>query len=537
MTLQDQIFLPPEATRGPIENRSAGGASTPPAVTPPAPVYKTKGEELVALKGNKLALLQEARGLVGKAKSETRALTPEEEQRLSAIETGMAALDARVQACEAAVMTDPAVDAGSNGLPRQGQSRSYDEWIGGIERAYLGPVGQAPAPAVQTRSQFPAQPFQVPDFRTEQRATPPIPAGANSIGYISDHNDKRSREVHSLAFGAWAGNGNVCTRSMAEAAQQLWGNSWTQQIQSKTIDIPLSRTGYRQGEELRVMTAADATYGANAVPVSLLSTVEKRLVAYAPIRKVANVFRTETGEALSYPTIDDSANKGRRRTEDTASTATDVAVGTDAYNCYEYDSDVVLISYKLLRDSIFDFEMELGEMLPERIGRKQADEFTTGTGSSQPQGATIGAGVSQTALAQTVISRRDLIKTQNALDQAYQENASWMFPLCVLEALMLLETTTGEPLFAKLSDGSPGTLLGKPWMINQSMVSAIAASAITVLYGDMKRAISIRDVGALTIAKSSEYAWAKNQMAFKAYLSSDCRIRQPKALVKLTQAA
>jgi len=558
MSLKDLVFSPPDfaasAFAGGPEFRSANGGGTPPGGqgngqggqnAPQVPNFKNRGEELVWLRSQKLNLLNEARAMGDRLKAEKRTWTPEEESRVTAIETQMQDFNNRITACETAIQGDASADAGSNSLPQGGkQSRSYEDFIAGLEKSFVGhnPAQQRSANGGQGQGNHQQPPMQNAQGQggNNHRASQPIPAGAASINYMHTYGNKTDLELRRNAMQGWAGaeRRNMFTKDQQrqhdEAAEVLGID-----LRGKTFEIPISQEqfdNYRQKEN-RVMTVASSTLGSKAVPTTLIDKVVERLVAIAPIRTVADQFTTETGQLMPFPTIDDSANKGRVRASETmAGSKTDVAIGQRSYDCFEFASDIVLVSNRLIRDSIFALENRLGQLLPRRIARNQADKFTNGSGTGEPEGVVTSATAGATALAQAALVRRDLIKLQNSLDQEYQQNAMWQFPLCVLEALQLMETTTGEPLFHKISEGNPPLLLGKPWMLNQSMVSALSTGVVAVLYGDFRLGYSIRDVGSLVLSRSEEYAWDSEQVAFKAILSSDGRVVDPYAIQKLTMA-
>jgi HK97 family phage major capsid protein len=101
---------------------------------------------------------------------------------------------------------------------------------------------------------------------------------------------------------------------------------------------------------------------------------------------VATVIRTDTGAALPIPTSDDTSNKGAILGENTAASEVDVSFGQLVLDAYKYSSKYVLVSVEFLQDSSINVAEFIGKALGERIGRIQNDHFTTGTGSSQPNG-------------------------------------------------------------------------------------------------------------------------------------------------------
>ena len=66
------------------------------------------------------------------------------------------------------------------------------------------------------------------------------------------------------------------------------------------------------------------------------------------------------------------------------------------------------VSQQLLQDSAFDLNSFLVEAMGERIARATNAAFTTGTGSSQPQGIVVGSSLGNTTAGATAITADDV---------------------------------------------------------------------------------------------------------------------------------
>jgi HK97 family phage major capsid protein len=89
--------------------------------------------------------------------------------------------------------------------------------------------------------------------------------------------------------------------------------------------------------------------------------------------------------------MNDTTNVGRLLAENTQMSETDVVIGTATLGAYVYSSDLTRVSLQLANDSAFDVGRSCRRAHAERIGRITNQHFTTGTGSSQPQGIVTGA--------------------------------------------------------------------------------------------------------------------------------------------------
>ena len=74
----------------------------------------------------------------------------------------------------------------------------------------------------------------------------------------------------------------------------------------------------------------------------------------------------------------------------TVATNTPPSFGQVIFRAYKATSDFILVPTELLEDSAFNLSEWLGEALGIRIGRLQADKFTTGTGAAEPTGIATG---------------------------------------------------------------------------------------------------------------------------------------------------
>jgi hypothetical protein len=95
--------------------------------------------------------------------------------------------------------------------------------------------------------------------------------------------------------------------------------------------------------------------------------------------------------AAQLPTSDGTAEVGEIIAENTTATSADISFGTKSLVAYKYSSKVVAVPFELLQDSNVDVEAFVRKRLATRLGRITNTHFTTGTGSSQPNGVVTAA--------------------------------------------------------------------------------------------------------------------------------------------------
>jgi HK97 family phage major capsid protein len=268
------------------------------------------------------------------------------------------------------------------------------------------------------------------------------------------------------------------------------------------------------------------TAGGYTVAPEFMATLERAMLSFDGVRQVADVMRTSTGAPMPWPTTNDTSNEGEMLEENTAGTTTDPTFGTVTFGAYKYGSKPMLLSNELLNDSAFNLAEVVFSMAGERIGRRQARAFTTGTGSGEPLGCAVGSTSGRSATSATAISVDDLFALKRSVDPAYRSDPSCAFMMhdTILGVITLLKDNQNRPLFTEsFRDGDPDRLLGMPVKINQNMDSTMASTKRTVLFGTWSK-YKIRDVGAVRFRRLDERYAEKDQVGFLAFLRSDGRI-------------
>jgi HK97 family phage major capsid protein len=284
-----------------------------------------------------------------------------------------------------------------------------------------------------------------------------------------------------------------------------------------------------QTETRAALTGAQSTTttGGYTVADSVMQALEVSLLAFGGMRQVATILRTATGGPLPIPTTNDTAQKGRLLAENTAATETEMTFGQLVLDAYKYSSDYVLASVEFLQDSSIDANAFLGRALGERIARLQNDHFTTGTGSSQPNGVVTAASSSSVTLSGTAtVTYDNIVDLIHSVDPAYRVNGKFMFhdgALKMLKKTKVLQysgDTTGVPLWQpSLVAGQPDMIHGYPYIVNQSMTTP-ATSVKSILFGDFSKYL-IRDVREVELLRLNERFAELHQVAFLAFARSD----------------
>lgn len=290
-------------------------------------------------------------------------------------------------------------------------------------------------------------------------------------------------------------------------------------------------------------TTTDAE-GGYAVQDEVAKILIESLKKYGGMREVADVFITEQGNPLSYPTTDGTAEEGEIVAENASATDADISFGTVSLNVFKYSSKVVTVPIELLMDAQIDVEALVNRRLGQRLGRITNKHFTIGTGSGQPRGVVTGASAGKVgASGQTLtVLYDDLVDLTHSVDPAYREEGGPRFMMHddSLRVCRKLKDTAGRPIFLPgygyIGQAMPDTLLGYPIKVNQHM-PVMAASAKSILFGDFDY-YKIRDVLIYLMHRFTDSAYAKKgQVGFLAWLRSGGNLTDAAAIKYYQNAA
>lgn len=296
------------------------------------------------------------------------------------------------------------------------------------------------------------------------------------------------------------------------------------------------RSGNR--DELRAQSVGTAADGGYLVPQTWASDIITGLKAYGPMNdsSVVSYLNTAGGGQINLPSLDDTANKGRKIAENTQVNSVNLTFGTKALNAYKYTTDVVLVSAELLQDASYNVQAVIAAAMAERMGRIVNEVMTIGDGSDDPNGIAVAAANGKTAALATAFTADELIDLQHSVDPAYRANASFMFADSTLAVIRKLKDAEGRYIWQPgLAVGAAATILGQAFHINQDM-AAVAASAKAVLYGDFSK-YTVRQVKGFEFKRLNERYADSDQVGFIGFARYDGDLLDARAVKALTLAA
>lgn len=274
------------------------------------------------------------------------------------------------------------------------------------------------------------------------------------------------------------------------------------------------RTGRENADlvELRAQGTSPDTAGGFLVPETMRNKIVDRLKAFGGLATAVEEIVTSSGEPLRWPTLDDTANAGVIAPENTApaSGGADLVFGEKVLGAFKYVAPgagnlPLRVSVELLQDSAFDVQGLVTRKLGERIGRRQAVDWVTGNGTTEPFGIDTGTAVAVDTFDAAAPTYDELVDAVHQVDPAYRMNAVWSFNDATMAMVEKVLDANGRPLLNPAAEGiatgpHTTTLLGYPVVIDQAWPTYTDAAATKWgVFGDLRSGYVIRRVKDLTL--------------------------------------
>jgi HK97 family phage major capsid protein len=312
------------------------------------------------------------------------------------------------------------------------------------------------------------------------------------------------------------------------------------------------RTGRENADlqELRAQSVGTDSAGGFTVPETMLQKITERLKAFGGVANVVDTITTATGEKITWPTLDDTANSGVIAAEGTApaSGGADLVFGEKTLGAFKYvapgASQLPLrVSLELLQDSAFDIQGLVTRKLGERIARKQAVDWVNGAGTTAPFGIATGTAVAANTFDNAAPTYADLLNAVHQVYPAYRDAAVWTFNDYTLSLIEGVLDSNGRPLLNAANDGinvgrSNQTLLGYPIVVDQAWANyADAGTNKWGAFGDLRAGYIIRRVRDVTLIVNPYSRANEGQVEFTMWARADGTVQDANAFRVLQNEA
>ncbi|CAB4152413.1 COG4653 Predicted phage phi-C31 gp36 major capsid-like protein [uncultured Caudovirales phage] len=299
--------------------------------------------------------------------------------------------------------------------------------------------------------------------------------------------------------------------------------------------------------ELRAFSAGTGNTGGFSVPEDFYNVLENALKAMGAMWQTSEIIRTAGGATLPMPTFNYTGISATIVSENAAGTLdSSTPFGVANLAAYTYRSPILPVSLEFLDDTAFD-ESFITNALAESIVRGTNAHFTTGTGTSQPQGIVTGSVLGKTGTTgQTAtVIYDDLVDLVHSIDPAYRtsfnssnvpanealfgvgQKVGFMMRDASVAVVRKLKDSQLMPIWSPSyqngqAGGAPDTLLGFPVYVNND-VPAMAANAKSILFGRLDK-YKVRVVQDVRMLRLTERYADNLQVGFVAFLRCDGRL-------------
>ena len=243
--------------------------------------------------------------------------------------------------------------------------------------------------------------------------------------------------------------------------------------------------------------------GGVTIPSLLASEIEVALKNYGGMFEAGTIINTTHGGDLILPTVNDTNAKATIVSDYDQSTKRAPSFGSVTLKAYTYRTPIIPVSQTLIQDSAFNLDAVLTSLLGDSFSRGVNEQLTTGDGTGKPTGIVTAATACTTQAAATSIKLDDIIDLIKSVNSAYARNGKFMFNRNTLWELAKIKDQTGRYIWQDSArDGTPATLFGKQYILNDDMAD-IGAGNASVLFGDLSK-YKIRMVKSFSVVRLNE---------------------------------
>jgi len=290
------------------------------------------------------------------------------------------------------------------------------------------------------------------------------------------------------------------------------------------------RTGSQS--ELRDLSVGSATAGGNLAPTGFQVELLQVVNDSAPMRTISRILTIDNDR--QFP-INDGRATATWTAEAVAYSENDPTFAQLTLSALKA-AIIVQVSEELVADSAFDIQSYLATEMGEAIGTLENTAYTTGGGSTDPQGWVGRADTGVTAGSATTITGDEIIDLYHALSPKYRSRATWVMEDATLKHIRLKKDSTGQYLWAPgLTAGTPDILLGRPVVTNEA-VASIAASASVIGFGDFSK-YYIADRAGVFVQRLDERYADTGQVGFRAFHRTDGNLMLTEAVKLLVMSS
>ncbi len=299
-----------------------------------------------------------------------------------------------------------------------------------------------------------------------------------------------------------------------DEANKFFRGKVGEEVRTREKGVTLRYTALNEGT---------ATAGGDLVPTGFEADVLQAMKRYDQVLEAARWLHTPGGNAMNWPSLDDTGNSGVEIAENgSQTTQTNPVLANVAFGLTPlFSSQIILISRQLLQDAGVDLTPMFAKLFGQRLARVFAPIATAAL--------TSGAATGITSATSGTVTADDLLSLMGALDSAYAVNAGWLMNWATLISVLKMKDSSGKYIFLPLQFDAQGHVLlfGRPVFVCPSLPN-IAASAVPIYFGDLSYLL-VRQAGPQEYFQYRELYMSAHQVGFEAFARFDAQYSIPGA--------
>lgn len=279
------------------------------------------------------------------------------------------------------------------------------------------------------------------------------------------------------------------------------------------------------GAEKRALSPS--TSGA-PIPTSFYDQVVMKAATVGPMLTTSKILNTTSGEIIQVPSVS-GYSTGTLTAAGSAFSSSDPTFNSFVNLAAWKYGFIVSVARELVEDTGVDLLGFIADQTGIGLGKSVNAALTTGTGTTQPLGIVSAASSAVTGGTGVAgaFTATDLINLVYSLDTVArrQPGAGFQMNKTSIAAVRSLKDNYGRFIFdPALSADKLDLLLGYPIYENPDMASP-ATGAKSVIFGDLG-SYFVRTVGGIKLDRSDDYAFANDQVVFRASIRLDGNLPQ-----------
>ena len=280
--------------------------------------------------------------------------------------------------------------------------------------------------------------------------------------------------------------------------------------------------------------ALDVASNGAIIPTEIANRIITRVRELSPIYQRATVFNV--GGDMVFPAYDANSIVTSYIADLTALTAQNGSFTSRKLQNFIAGS-LVTISRSLMGRTDFDLVAFIVEMMAQSIASFLERELLVGVGTTAATGIFADANVtSVTAAGATTVTLDDLISTQLAVPDQFQERCEWIMNKALLASLRKMKDADGKPLLnPDIRTGYGWTLLGRPILISENAPATFTTGQKVLAYGDYS-GLYVKLARNVEIQILNELYATQNATGVVGYVEFDSRVIEDQKIAVLKQA-